>query len=217
MLASLECSPRPDIEPTVFVVDDDVSVRESLEMLIREAGWRPELFASGEAFLAYPRVTAPRCLVLDVRLPDFNGLELQKQIAIDQPYMPIILITGNGDVPMAVDAMRAGAFEFLTKPFGGASLLCALQNAIARSQMDLGEERAFQSLSQRYATLTPRERDVMELVVSGMLNKQIGSSLGISEVTVKAHRGNMMRKMAAKSLADLVKMDARLQTVWESV
>lgn len=208
MLASLE--PRPNLKPTVFVVDDDVSVRDSLELLIRDAGWRPELFSSGQAFLAYPAVSAPRCLVLDVALPDFNGFDLQKQIAIDQPYLPVIFITGDGNVPMAVQAMRAGAFEFLTKPFGKDALRNAMEGALASSQMRLGEESAFQSLRERYGSLTPREREVMELVVSGLINKQIGSKLGISEITVKAHRGNMMRKMEAESLAELVKMDARL-------
>jgi FixJ family two-component response regulator len=192
------------------VVDDDVSVRDSLELLIRDAGWQPKLFSSGQAFLAYPAVSAPRCLVLDITLPDLNGLDLQRQIAIDQPYLPVIFITGDGNVPMAVQAMRAGAFEFLTKPFGGDALLNAMEGAIASSQSRLGEESAFQSLRERYGSLTPREREVMELVVSGLMNKQIGIKLGISEITVKAHRGNMMRKMEAESLADLVKMDARL-------
>jgi FixJ family two-component response regulator len=208
LFASIE--PRPNLEPTVFVVDDDVSVRDSLELLIRDAGWQPKLFSSGQAFLAYPAVSAPRCLVLDITLPDLNGLDLQRQIAIDQPYLPVIFITGDGNVPMAVQAMRAGAFEFLTKPFGGDALLNAMEGAIASSQSRLGEESAFQSLRERYGSLTPREREVMELVVSGLMNKQIGIKLGISEITVKAHRGNMMRKMEAESLADLVKMDARL-------
>jgi FixJ family two-component response regulator len=208
VLAAIE--PAPNLEPTVFVIEDDASVRDSLELLIGNAGWRAKLFSSGQAFLASPAVSAPRCLVLDVALPDFNGLDLQKQIAVDQPYLPVIFITGNGTVPMAVKAMRAGAFEFLTKPFGGNALLNAMEGAIATSQMRLGEETAFLLLRQRYGSLTPREREVMERVVSGTMNKQIGTELDISEITVKAHRGSVMRKMEAGSLAELVKMDARL-------
>ena len=197
--------------PIVFVVDDDVSVRESLELLIRCAGWQPETFASAQEFLARPRVLAPSCLVLDVSLPDLNGLELQKRIAADRIDMPIIFITGYGDVPMTVQAMKAGAVEFLTKPFGDEVLLSAIRHAIERSQTALGHEAEMQALRDRYASLTPREREVMALVVSGLLNKQVGVELGISEITVKAHRGKVMRKMKADSLADLVKMAARLR------
>ena len=196
--------------PIVFVVDDDVSVRESLEVLIRCAGWQAETFASAQEFLARPRILAPSCLVLDVSLPGLNGLDLQERIASDRIDMPIIFITAYGDVPMTVRAMKAGAVEFLTKPFGDDVLLSAIENAIQRSSAALVHAEAMQELRGCYASLTPREREVMALVVSGLLNKQIGGELGISEVTVKAHRGNAMRKMKADSLADLVNMAARL-------
>jgi FixJ family two-component response regulator len=197
--------------PTVFVVDDDVSVRESLELLIRCAGWQPETFASAQEFLARPRLLAPSCLVLDVSLPDLNGLDLQKRIGADRVDMPIIFITGHGDVPMTVRAMKAGAVEFLTKPFGDEVLLSAIRNAIERSQTELDREAQMRALRDCYASLSRREREVMALVVSGLLNKQVGSELGISEITVKTHRGNVMRKMKADSLADLVNMAARLR------
>lgn len=197
--------------PTVFVVDDDVSVRESLESLIRVAGWEPQVFASAQEFLAYPRALAPSCLVLDVSLPDLNGLELQKRLASDRSSMPVIFITGYGDVPMTVRAMKAGAVEFLTKPFSDDVLLSAIQSAIERSYMALSHEAALRGLKECYASLTPREREVMALVVTGLLNKQVGGELGISEITVKTHRGNVMRKMKAESLPDLVKMAARLR------
>lgn len=197
--------------PVVFVVDDDVSVRESLELLIRCAHWQPALFASAQEFLDHPRVVAPSCLVLDVGLPDLNGLELQKRIAADRMDMPIIFITGYGDVPMTVRAMKAGAAEFLTKPFGDDVLVSAIANAIERSRHAQRKQEELRSLRKRYASLSQRERQVMRLVVSGLLNKQIGGELGISEVTVKAHRGRMMRKMQAGSLADLVTMVAALR------
>jgi FixJ family two-component response regulator len=197
--------------PIVFVVDDDISVRESLELLIRCAGWQPETFASAQEFLARPRVPVPSCLVLDVSLPGLNGLDLQKRVAGERPDMPIIFITGYGDVPMTVQAMKAGAVEFLTKPFNGDVLLGAIKHAIARSHNALGRETEMQTLRTCYASLTSREREVMALVVSGRLNKQVGDELGISEITVKAHRGKMMRKMNADSLPDLVKMAARLR------
>jgi FixJ family two-component response regulator len=197
--------------PIVFVVDDDISVRESLELLIRFAGWQPETFASAEEFLARPRVRAPSCLVLDVSLPDLNGLDLQKLIAVDQIAMPIIFITGYGDVPTTVQAMKAGAVEFLTKPIDDDVLLRAIHHAIDRSCAALGEEAEIQLLRDGYASLTPREREVMALIVSGLLNKQVGLKLGISEITVKAHRGKMMQKMKADSLAQLVKMAVRLR------
>jgi FixJ family two-component response regulator len=197
--------------PVVFVVDDDVSVRESLELLIRTAGWQPETFASSQEFLARPRLVAPSCLVLDVGLPDLNGLDLQKRIAADRIDMPIIFITGYGDVPMTVRAMKAGAVEFLTKPFDDDVLLSAIRNAIERSHTALDHEAELQALRDCYASLSRREREVMALVVAGLLNKQVGGELGISEITVKAHRGKVMRKMKAGSLADLVTMAARLR------
>lgn len=197
--------------PTVFVVDDDISVRESLELLIESAGWHPELFASAREFLAHPRALTPSCLILDVSLPDLNGLELQQRIAPDHQDMPIIFITGHGDVPMTVKAMKAGAVEFLTKPFGDEVLLSAIGQALERSQAAIGQEAEIQGLREDYASLSPRERQVMALVTSGLLNKQVGGELGISEITVKAHRGKVMRKMKAGSLADLVTMAARLQ------
>jgi len=195
----------------VFVVDDDVSVRESLELLIGCAGWQAETFASAQEFLARPRVIAPSCLVLDVSLPDLNGLDLQKRVAVDRIDMPIIFITGYGDVPMTVQAMKAGAVEFLTKPFSDDVLLSAIRQAIDRSRTALDEEAGTRVLRDCYASLSRREREVMALVVSGLLNKQVGGELGISEITVKAHRGKVMGKMKADSFADLVNMAARLQ------
>lgn len=199
----------PNAIPIVFVVDDDISVRESLELLIRAEGWQPELFASAQEFLARPRVDVPTCLVLDVSLPGLNGLELQQQLA-GRTDMPIIFITGYGDVPMTVRAMKAGAVEFLTKPFEPGELMAAIHGGIERSRAGLRRERELRRMRTRYDSLTPRERDVMLLVVAGLLNKQIGSELGISEITVKAHRGQVMRKMGADSLPDLVRMAARL-------
>ncbi len=196
--------------PIVFVVDDDFSVRESLQLLIECEGWHPETFASAQEFLDNPRVLVPSCLVLDVSLPGLNGLDLQKRVAVERPDMPIIFITGYGDVPMTVQAMKAGAVEFLTKPFSDDVLLSAIRNAIERSQTALGLEAEMQALRDRYESLTRREREVMALVASGLLNKQVGGELGISEITVKAHRGQVMQKMKADSFAELVKMAARL-------
>ena len=196
--------------PVVFVVDDDVSVRESLELLIRFAGWQPETFASAQEFLDRPRLTVPSCLVLDISLPDLSGLDLQKRI-VDRTDMPIIFITGHGDVPMTVRAMKAGAVEFLTKPFDDEVLLSAIRNAIERSESALGDEANLRVLREHYASLSPREREVMSLVVTGLLNKQVGGELGISEITVKGHRGKVMQKMKAASFADLVTMAARLR------
>ena len=197
--------------PTVFVVDDDISVRESLELLIRKHGWHPETFTSARRIPARPRLLAPSCLVLDFSLPGLNGLELQKRVAVELPYMPIIFLTGYGDIPMTVQAMKAGAVEFLTKPFSNEALLSAIRNAIERSRVKLDSETEIRMLRTRYPALTMRERQVMTMVASGMLNKQVGDELGITEITVKFHRGNLMRKMNADSFAELVKMAARLR------
>jgi FixJ family two-component response regulator len=205
-----KASTKSHATPIVFVVDDDISVRESLELLIRSEGWEPETFASAQEFLAHPRMIVPSCLVLDVSLPGLNGLDLQKRVAVERIDMPIIFITGYGDVPMTVQAMKAGAVEFLTKPFSNDVLLRAIRNAIERSKTALGHEAEMKALRDRYESLTRREREVMALVASGLLNKQVGGELGISEITVKAHRGQAMQKMKADSLADLVKMAARL-------
>jgi len=206
---SIEVLTMPDAPPIIFVVDDDLSVRESLELLIKSAGWQPELFVSAQEFLSRPRPSVPCCLVLDVTLPGLSGLELQKQLA-ERTDMPIIFITGHGDVPMSVQAMKAGAVEFLTKPFKDDVLLDAIRGAIDHSRAALRLDSEMRLLRKRYESLTPREREVMALVVSGLLNKQVGGELGISEITVKAHRGQVMRKMKADSLADLVTMAARL-------
>jgi FixJ family two-component response regulator len=208
-VGELEGHQMTDVTSTVFVVDDDVSVRESLELLIRAAGWQPETFATAQDFLSRPRPSVPSCLVLDVALPGLSGLELQQRLA-ERTDMPIIFITGYGDVPMTVQAMKAGAVEFLTKPFTNDVLLGAIGSAIERSRTVLRDESDMRVLRAAYASLTPREREVMAWVISGLLNKQVGGELGISEITVKAHRGQMMRKMKAGSLPELVTMAARL-------
>ena len=195
--------------PTVFIVDDDESVRESLESLIVQEGWRAKLFDSAGAFLAHQREAVPSCLVLDVGLPDLNGLELQKRLA-SGPDLPVIIITGRADIPMTVKAMKAGAVEFLTKPFRSKILLDAIQSALERSRDSLAEEQDLRGLHNRYDTLSAREQQVMALVVRGHLNKQIAFELVLSEITVKVHRGRLMRKLGAESLAELVTMAARL-------
>jgi FixJ family two-component response regulator len=197
--------------PIVFIVDDDVSVRESLELLVRDENWKAETFTCAQEFLDHPRKRVPSCLVLDLSLPVLNGLELQKQLAVERIDMPIIFITGHGDVPQSVQAMKAGALEFLTKPLDNDALVTAIRNAIERSSFALAQNAEIQELQDRYASLTPRERQVMALVVSGLLNKQVGGELGISEITVKAHRGQVMQKMKANSLADLVRIAAKLR------
>jgi FixJ family two-component response regulator len=202
----------PQEAPLVFVVDDDVSVRESLELLIRSAGWLPEMFETAQQFLARPRPIVPNCLILDVNLPDLNGLDLQKLISVERTEMPIIFVTGYGDVPMTVKAMKAGAVEFLTKPFNDEAMLTAVGLALDRSRTALVLETEMEALRGRHASLSRREREVMALVVTGLLNKQVAHELGISEITVKAHRGKVMEKMQAASFADLVNLAGRLGT-----
>jgi FixJ family two-component response regulator len=200
-----------EMRSIVLVVDDDISVRESLEHLLRYEGLDVETFVSAQEFLNRPPVTVPSCLILDISLPGLNGLDLQKRVAVERHEMPIIFITGHGDIPMTVQAMKAGAVEFLTKPFSDETLLNAIRNALVRSKGLLDRSTETRALKARYSCLTAREREVMALVVVGLPNKRVGSELGISEITVKAHRGSMMRKMRAESLAELVSIATRLR------
>lgn len=197
--------------PIVFVVDDDISVRESLELLIQHEGWRVETFRSAEEFLDRPNECVPSCLILDISMPGLNGLELQKRLAVERPGMPIIFLTGHGDIRKTVQAMKAGAVEFLTKPFSDSALFSAINGAIERSKALLSRDAELRALKVRYARLSSREREVMALVVLGLANKLVAAELGISEITVKAHRGSMMRKMEANSLAELVNHASRLR------
>ena len=201
----------PEPTPMVFVVEDDPSVREALAGLIRSAGWNVEVYVSAQEFLARPRADAPSCLVLDVGLPGLSGLDLQSRMAELHQDIPIVFITGHGDIPMSVRAMKAGAVEFLTKPFVDQDLLDGIQLAIERDRIARSEETQLRELRECYASLTPREQQVLELVISGRLNKQAAAELGISEITIKVHRGRVMAKMRATSLPDLVNRAAKLK------
>jgi FixJ family two-component response regulator len=203
------------ITPIVFVVDDDIRVRDSLELLIRRNGWQPETYESTQDFFTRPRPFVPSCLILALSLPDQCGLEMQRQIARERPELPIIVISGSGDVPTTVEVMKAGALDFLVKPFSHEVLLRAVSQSLERSRVALDREMHMRDLRSRYASLTPREQQVMRLVVAGLLNKQVGGELGISEITVKAHRGQVIQKMKASSLADLVRMAGKLQASHE--
>jgi FixJ family two-component response regulator len=200
--------PKP--EENVAIVDDDLSFREGVSSLIRAAGWKVETFASAEEFLARPRADPPSCILLDLQLPDLSGLDLQKRIAEGNPAIPIVFITGHGDIPATVQAMKAGAVEFLTKPFDKEQLFCAIAEAMARDRHNREEHAQLHEVWQLYNSLTQREKQVMQHVVFGLLNKQIAAELTITEFTVKLHRGRVMRKMHAKSLADLVRIAEKL-------
>jgi FixJ family two-component response regulator len=210
IVANAPSSPDADCTPTVFIVDNDVSVRESLAELIRMSGWRAEAFGSAREFLEHPHAAIPSCVVLDFRLPDLSGLELQRRIVADRNEMPIIFLTGYSDVPIAVQAMKAGAIEFFMKPFNDEELLPAIGRALEASKIRLKHDAELLALRRRHESLSGREQEVLALVVTGLLNKQVGFELGISEITVKAHRGRVMRKMEANSLADLIAMATKL-------
>jgi FixJ family two-component response regulator len=199
--------------PVIFVVDSDASVRASLELLICNAGWKTETFASASEFLAFPKTDIPCCLILDLALPDLNGLELQERVAAERPDIPIIFLTGNADIPTTVKAFKRGALEFLIKPLDPGVMLGAIRHAIKHSEVKLSREMEFHRLRADYESLSPREREVMAGVAAGLLNKQVGTELGISEITVKAHRGSVMRKMKADSFAHLVNIALRLRVV----
>jgi len=206
----LRFTERSRFTPIVYVVDPDDAERELLERFIRCQGWHPEIFASGEEFLAHPLEVVPGCLLLDISLPGLGGLELQERAAVEHPYIPAIFLSAKGDIPTVVRAMKTGAIEFLTKPFRDNELLSAIREALERSRLFVPKEAEKQAIQSRFATLSPRQQQVMALVSSGLLNKQVGRELGISEITVKAHRGQVMQKMQANSFADLIKMAARL-------